>query len=106
MLDFFTQLITELLLPRSEAASQQDTTLVRIPVKVSRGITLIFPALGAGSTSSSYPVIYGFFTVDSVTALFKTEDAGVNWQMISDAAHGFAASAANVVAADISIYGR
>jgi xyloglucan-specific exo-beta-1,4-glucanase len=63
-------------------------------------------ALGAGSTTSSYPVLYGFFTVDSVTALFKTEDAGVNWQMISDAAHGFGASSANVVGADISIYGR
>lgn len=51
-------------------------------------------------------MIYGFFTVDSVTALFKTEDQGVNWQMISDAAHGFAASSANVVGADMSIYGR
>jgi xyloglucan-specific exo-beta-1,4-glucanase len=54
----------------------------------------------------SYPVIYGFFTVDGVTALFKTEDRGVNWQMISDAAHGFAASSANCVGADMSMYGR
>ena len=69
-------------------------------------LALIFEALGAGSTSSSYPVIYGFFTVDGVTALFKTEDKGVNWQMISDAAHGFGASSANVVGADMSRYGR
>ena len=51
-------------------------------------------------------MIYGFFEVDGVTALFKTEDEGVNWQMISDAAHGFAASSANVVGADTSLYGR
>lgn len=69
-------------------------------------LALILEALGAGSTSSSYPVIYGFFTVDGTTALFKTEDKGVNWQMISDAAHGFGASSANVVGADMSLYGR
>lgn len=51
-------------------------------------------------------MIYGFFTVDGVTALFKTEDQGVNWQMISDATHGFAASSANCLGADMSIYGR
>ncbi|KAF8854623.1 putative endoglucanase [Acephala macrosclerotiorum] len=63
-------------------------------------------ALGAASTTSGYPVIYGFFTVDTVTALFKTEDAGLNWAMISDANHGFAASSANVVGADMAVYGR
>lgn len=63
-------------------------------------------ALGAGSSSTAYPVIYGFFTVDGVTALFKTEDKGVNWAMISDASHGFGAASANVVGADMATYGR
>ncbi|RFU28668.1 hypothetical protein B7463_g7686, partial [Scytalidium lignicola] len=63
-------------------------------------------ALGVGSSESSYPVIYGFFTVDGVTALFKTEDKGVNWQMISDANHGFGAASSNIVAADMTTYGR
>ena len=63
-------------------------------------------ALGAPSVSTSYPVIYGFFTVSGTTALFKTEDEGTNWIMISDAAHGFGAASGNVVGADMSIYGR
>jgi len=63
-------------------------------------------ALGAASTTSGYPVIYGFFTVDSVLALYKTEDKGLNWEMISDATHGFGAGTANVVGADTAEYGR
>lgn len=63
-------------------------------------------ALGAGATASSYPVIYGFFTVDNATALFKTEDQGENWQLISDAQHGFGAVSANDVGADMAKYGR
>lgn len=61
---------------------------------------------GKASTTGSYPVIFGFFTVDGATGLFKTEDAGANWQMISDASHGFGAAAANVVNGDLSNYGR
>ena len=89
-----------------EAVSQLDTILVSNSMKFDWKAGLILQALGAGSTTSSYPVIYGFFTVDEVTALFKTEDKGVNWQMISDAAHGFGASSANVMGADTNIYGR
>lgn len=62
--------------------------------------------LGKAATTASYPVIFGFFTVDGVTALFKTEDIGVNWQIISDATHGFGASSANVVNGDMTNYGR
>ncbi|EED24641.1 endoglucanase, putative [Talaromyces stipitatus ATCC 10500] len=62
--------------------------------------------LGKAATSASYSVIFGFFTVDGVTALFKTEDQGINWQMISDSTHGFGASSANIVNGDMSNYGR
>lgn len=62
--------------------------------------------LGKAASTASYPVIFGFFTVDGVTALFKTEDSGTNWQMISDAAHGFGSASANIVNGDMSNYGR
>jgi xyloglucan-specific exo-beta-1,4-glucanase len=62
--------------------------------------------LGKASSTGSYAVIYGFFTIDGTTALFKTEDMGTNWQMISDSAHGFGAASANVVNGDMSNYGR
>ncbi|KAH1944130.1 hypothetical protein KXW30_007370 [Aspergillus fumigatus] len=61
--------------------------------------------LGKASSTSSYAVIYGFFTIDGTTALFKTEDMGTNWQMISDSSHGFGAASANVVNGDMSNYG-
>ncbi|GFF75096.1 endoglucanase, putative [Aspergillus lentulus] len=62
--------------------------------------------LGKASSTGSYAVIYGFFTIDGITALFKTEDMGTNWQMISDSTHGFGAASANVVNGDMSNYGR
>ncbi|KAL4756940.1 putative endoglucanase [Aspergillus foveolatus] len=62
--------------------------------------------LGKPSSASSYAVIYGFFTVDGVTALFKTEDEGTTWAMISDTEHGFGAASANVVNGDMGNYGR
>jgi xyloglucan-specific exo-beta-1,4-glucanase len=61
---------------------------------------------GKPSTTASYPVLFGFFTVDGVTALFKTEDEGTNWEMISNASHGFGAASANVVNGDLNNYGR
>ncbi|KAG4441073.1 hypothetical protein IFR05_003427 [Cadophora sp. M221] len=75
--------------------------------QVASGVTAGWSfALGAGATSSAYPTIYGFFTISGTTALFKTEDAGVNWFMISDATHGFGAASANVVGADTVVYGK
>ncbi|KAH2825442.1 hypothetical protein KXV85_010910, partial [Aspergillus fumigatus] len=62
--------------------------------------------LGKASSTGSYAVIYGFFTIDGTTALFKTEDMGTNWQMISDSSNGFGAASANVVNGDMSNYGR
>lgn len=75
--------------------------------KIGSGVTAGYGfAFGAGSKSTSYPVIYGFFAVDGVIALFKSEDSGLNWAIISDATHGFGAASANCVGADMSIYGR
>ncbi|CZT51371.1 probable endoglucanase [Rhynchosporium secalis] len=63
-------------------------------------------ALGAGATKSAYPAIYGFFTIGGTTALFKTEDAGVTWFIISDAKNGFGAVGGNTVGADTENYGK
>ncbi|TVY47674.1 Xyloglucanase [Lachnellula occidentalis] len=70
------------------------------------GYSFVSLALGAGSTTSAYPVLYGFFTISGTTALFKSADTGATWAMISDAQHGFGAASSNVVGADISTYGR
>ncbi|TVY24122.1 Xyloglucanase [Lachnellula hyalina] len=70
------------------------------------GYSFVSLALGAGSTTSAYPVLYGFFTISGTTSLFKSEDTGATWAIISDAAHGFGAASSNVVGADISTYGR
>lgn len=69
-------------------------------------MTLTFIALGSASTSSDYLVIYGFFEVSGVTTLFKSEDTGATWVVITDAAYGFGAASSNVVGADLSTYGK
>ena len=37
---------------------------------------------------------------------FRSDDAGVNWVKINDAAHGFGSASANCLTADPRIYGR
>ena len=61
---------------------------------------------GKPASDAAYPVLFGFFTVDGVTGLFKTEDEGVNWQLISDSSHGFGSASANIVNGDLATYGR
>ncbi|CAL3964570.1 unnamed protein product [Diplocarpon coronariae] len=75
--------------------------------QVASGVTAGWSfAFGAGATPTAYPAIYGFFTISGTTALFKSEDSGLNWLMISDAAYGFGAASANVVGADMAVYGK
>ncbi|KAI9050188.1 hypothetical protein LZ554_006329 [Drepanopeziza brunnea f. sp. 'monogermtubi'] len=79
------------------------STFIQVASSVTAGYSFAF---GAGSTTAAYPTIYGFFTISGTTALFKSEDSGLNWAMISDATHGFGAASANVVGADMAIYGK
>ncbi|KAF3929672.1 hypothetical protein AA313_de0202779 [Arthrobotrys entomopaga] len=61
--------------------------------------------LGAPKTSGAYWSIAGFFTIDGLSGVYRTDDAGVNWVRINDAL-GFGSASANKVAVDYKVYGR
>ncbi|KAJ7130085.1 hypothetical protein C8R43DRAFT_957273 [Mycena crocata] len=62
-------------------------------------------ALGAPKTATSYPAIFAAATIGSV-GYFRSDDMGINWVQIDDAAHGFGSASANSLTADPRIYGR
>ncbi|TBU35178.1 Oligoxyloglucan reducing end-specific cellobiohydrolase [Dichomitus squalens] len=62
-------------------------------------------ALGAPKTVGGYPAIFAAANIGGV-GYFRSDDAGVNWVQINDAAHGFGSASANVLAADLRTYGR
>ncbi|KZV75593.1 carbohydrate-binding module family 1 protein [Peniophora sp. CONT] len=61
--------------------------------------------LGKAATTGGYPAIFAAANLGSV-GYFRSDDEGLNWVQINDAAHGFGSAAANVVAGDPRIYGR
>ncbi|KAJ8495839.1 hypothetical protein ONZ51_g1485 [Trametes cubensis] len=62
-------------------------------------------ALGAPKTAGGYPALFAAADIGGV-GYFRSDDAGVNWVRIDDAAHGFGSASANCIAADLRIYGR
>ncbi|KAI8995567.1 hypothetical protein BD414DRAFT_479908 [Trametes punicea] len=62
-------------------------------------------ALGAPKTAGGYPALYAAADIGGV-GYFRSDDAGVSWVKINDAAHGFGSASANCIAADLRIYGR
>ncbi|KAI0651786.1 hypothetical protein C8Q79DRAFT_898736 [Trametes meyenii] len=62
-------------------------------------------ALGAPKTAGGYPALFAAANIGGVS-YFRSDDQGVNWVKINDAAHGFGSASANVIAADLRIYGR
>lgn len=62
-------------------------------------------ALGAPAKAGGYPAIFAAANIGGV-GYFRSDDAGVNWVQINDAAHGFGSASANVITADPRIYGR
>ncbi|KAI0778119.1 hypothetical protein BD413DRAFT_465545 [Trametes elegans] len=62
-------------------------------------------ALGAPKSAGGYPAIFAAANIGGV-GYFRSDDAGANWIKINDAAHGFGSASANVIAADLRIYGR
>ncbi|KAJ7900056.1 hypothetical protein B0H14DRAFT_2672091 [Mycena olivaceomarginata] len=70
------------------------------------GITAAWAiALGAPKTATSYPAIFAAAKIGTV-GYFRSDDAGVNWIQINDAAHGFGSASSNVISGDPRIYGR
>ncbi|KAF8649812.1 hypothetical protein AX16_005577 [Volvariella volvacea WC 439] len=62
-------------------------------------------ALGAPKTTGGYPALFAAANIEGV-GYFRSDDAGVNWVKINDAAHGFGSASSNVLTADPRIYGR
>ncbi|KAF7986250.1 hypothetical protein HWV62_38723 [Athelia sp. TMB] len=62
-------------------------------------------ALGAPKTTGGYPAIFAAANIGGV-GYFRSDDEGVTWVQINDAAHGFGSAAANCLTADPRIYGR
>lgn len=63
-------------------------------------------ALGAPATASGYPAIYLVGTVSDTVGVFRSDNTGVTWYRINDAAHGFGSPDSVPVAADQNTYGR
>ncbi|KAF8898537.1 hypothetical protein BD779DRAFT_1666368 [Infundibulicybe gibba] len=62
-------------------------------------------ALGAPAKTGGYPALFAAANIGGV-GYFRSDDAGVNWVLISDSKHGFGSASANVLTADPRIYGR
>ncbi|KAF9480067.1 Oligoxyloglucan reducing end-specific cellobiohydrolase [Pholiota conissans] len=62
-------------------------------------------ALGAPATSTGYPAVFAVANIGGI-GYFRSDDGGVNWVKINDAAHGFGSASASVLTADPRIYGR
>ncbi|KAI0078942.1 Oligoxyloglucan reducing end-specific cellobiohydrolase [Panus rudis PR-1116 ss-1] len=62
-------------------------------------------ALGAPKSTGGYPALFAAANIGGV-GYFRSDDAGVNWVQINDAAHGFGSASANCLTADPRIYGR
>ncbi|OCH96472.1 Oligoxyloglucan reducing end-specific cellobiohydrolase [Obba rivulosa] len=62
-------------------------------------------ALGAPATAGGYPTVFAAANIGGV-GYFRSDDAGVNWVQINDAAHGFGSVSSNVITGDLRVYGR
>lgn len=62
-------------------------------------------ALGAPAKAGGYPALFAAANIDGI-GYFRSDDAGVNWIKINDAAHGFGSASSNVITGDPRVYGR
>ncbi|KAJ6574830.1 Oligoxyloglucan reducing end-specific cellobiohydrolase [Mycena capillaripes] len=82
-------------------STNSGTTFTAIP-----GITAAWAiALGAPKTATSYPAVFAAANMGTI-GYFRSDDMGVNWVQINDAAHGFGSAASNPISGDPRIYGR
>ncbi|RDB29593.1 Xyloglucanase [Hypsizygus marmoreus] len=82
-------------------STNSGTSFTAIP-----GVTQAWAiALGAPAKAGGYPALFAAANIGGI-GYFRSDDAGVNWVKINDAAHGFGSASANVLTADPRIYGR
>jgi len=63
--------------------------------------------LGKAATGNTYPTVYIWGTVNSVTGIFRSIDQGANWTRINDDAHEFGGPGnGQFVIGDMGVYGR
>lgn len=63
-------------------------------------------SVGKAQQPNGPPVVYAAGTIQGMNALYRTDDGGANWIMLSDREHGFGATNGLIVAADPRIYKR
>ncbi|KAJ7919159.1 Oligoxyloglucan reducing end-specific cellobiohydrolase [Mycena leptocephala] len=82
-------------------STNSGTSFTAIP-----GITAAWAiALGAPKTATSYPALFAAANIGGI-GYFRSDDMGVNWIQINDAAHGFGSAGSNPISGDPRIYGR
>jgi xyloglucan-specific exo-beta-1,4-glucanase len=69
---------------------------------VSAGVNV---ALGKAAPGTTYPAVFLVGTVDGVTGVFRSDNAGAAWVRINDDAHQYG-NAGDALAADPRVYGR
>ncbi|KAI4153726.1 MAG: hypothetical protein LQ340_002149 [Diploschistes diacapsis] len=73
----------------SSAVSAQFINYGKSFVSIAGPTTAYAFALGKNTKNSFRYNIFGFFTIDGVTALYETQNLGSPWTSISDSTHGF-----------------
>jgi xyloglucan-specific exo-beta-1,4-glucanase len=63
-------------------------------------------ALGAPAETGGYPAVFAAANIGGTIGYFRSDNEGVTWVQVNDAAHGFASIGSNVLTADPRIYGR
>lgn len=63
-------------------------------------------SLGAPKAAGGYPSLFAIAAFGSQSGYFRSDDQGLNWVQINDAAHGFGSYSANAISGDPRIYGR
>ncbi|KAG8932021.1 hypothetical protein FRC02_001774 [Tulasnella sp. 418] len=63
-------------------------------------------SVGAPKVAGGYPSIYVIGTYSGATGVYRSDDQGVNFVRLDDAAHRFGSASSNVISGDRRIYGR
>ncbi|KAG8899715.1 hypothetical protein FRC00_001041 [Tulasnella sp. 408] len=71
------------------------------------GFTVAYSvSTGASKTTGGYPAVFVFGTYNGNPGLWRSDDQGLTWNRLDDAAHGFGSQEANYVSGDPRAWGR